>query len=59
MLMLDITNLYPNILNKEVIELITMELQVNSHYDVNIQNEVTMKQNYFEFEETVWQHPYI
>jgi hypothetical protein len=61
MLTLDITNLYTNIPNKEVIELITMELQVNSHYDVNIQNKdtelmkVTMKQNYFLFEGTVWQ----
>jgi hypothetical protein len=58
MLTLDITNLYTNIPNKEVIELITTELQDNSHYDVNIRNEVTelikvtTKQ---EFEDTVWQ----
>jgi hypothetical protein len=61
MLTLNITNLYANIPNKEVIELITMELQDSDHCDVNIQNEVTelikvtMKQNYFEFKDTVWQ----
>jgi hypothetical protein len=62
MLTLDIISLDTNIPNIEVIELITMELQDRSHYDVNIQKEVTvlikvtMKQNYFEFEDTVREH---
>jgi hypothetical protein len=53
MLILDITNLYTNIPNKEVIELITTELLDCGHYAVNIQNEatelikVTTEQNYF------------
>jgi hypothetical protein len=58
MLTLDITNLYTNIPTNKTIDLITTKLKDNACLDDITQNEVlktTMSQNYFEFDNIIWQ----